>query len=211
MNGTLDSFVHRFVPAPQNGGEERRVLLLLHGTGGDENDLIPLGRALDPNAALLSPRGKVLENGAPRFFRRLAEGVFDEKDLIARAGELAEFIDQAATAYKFDVDDLVAVGYSNGANIAAAIFLLGLAKFRYTILFRAMVPLSNMELPNLSAVRALICAGQFDPIIPMANAQRLAKLFKNSGAEVNLQVQPSGHELSAADLVAGQTWLSRAD
>lgn len=211
MNGTLDSFVHRFTPTPEGAGEKQRILLLLHGTGGDENDLIPLGRALDPDAALLSPRGKVLENGAPRFFRRLAEGMFDEKDLIARAGELAEFIDKAATAYKFDVGDLVAVGYSNGANIAAAILLLGLAKFRYAILFRAMVPLSNIEVPNLSTVRALICAGQFDPIIPMSNTQRLAILLENSGAEVSLQVQQSGHELTSADIVAAQTWLSRAD
>jgi predicted esterase len=199
-------FVHQFIR-----GNSQRTLLLLHGTGGDEHDLIELGRAIDPDAALLSPRGKVLENGAPRFFRRLAEGVFDEKDLIARAHELAEFIDNAATAYKFDINDLVAVGYSNGANIAAAILLLALAKFHYAILFRAMVPLSNIELPNLSAVRALICAGQFDPIIPMANPQRLAKLLENSGAEVSLQVQPSGHELSAADLVAAQTWLLRGD
>ena len=211
MNETLDSFLHRFIPAPESGREEQPVLLLLHGTGGDENDLIPLGRAIEPDAALLSPRGKVLENGAPRFFRRLAEGVFDEKDLIARAHELGGFIDQAASAYKFGIDDLIAVGYSNGANIAAALLLLGLAKFRRAILFRAMVPLSNIELielPKLNAVRTLICAGQFDPIIPMANAQRLAKLLQSSGAEVSLQVQQSGHELSPADIVAAQTWLS---
>src|ERR1700719_644111 len=111
----MNDFTYQFIP-----GTGDRTLLLLHGTGGNENDLLPLGRAIDPDAALLSPRGKVLENGAPRFFRRLAEGVFDEKDAVARAHELAQFITAAAEAYKIDLNNLVAVGYSNGANVAAA-------------------------------------------------------------------------------------------
>src|SRR2546421_8125199 len=124
----MNDFTYQFIP-----GTGDRTLLLLHGTGGNENDLLPLGRAIDPDAALLSPRGKVLENGAPRFFRRLAEGVFDEEDVITRAHELAQFIVAASDVYKFDLNDLVAVGYSNGANIAAAMMLLGIAKFTRAI------------------------------------------------------------------------------
>src|SRR6266849_404267 len=111
--------IHEFVP-----GDSERTLLLLHGTGGNEHDLIPLGRELDPAAALLSPRGKVLENGMPRFFRRLAEGVFDEADVVRRANELADFVGAAAARYEFDPRHVTAVGYSNGANIAAAVLLL---------------------------------------------------------------------------------------
>src|ERR1700760_3071890 len=117
-------FIHRFQPA-----DSHRTLLLLHGTGGDENDLLQVGAAIDPDAALLSPRGKVLENGAPRFFRRLAEGVFDEEDVVRRAQELSAFVREASETYGIDRAKLVAVGYSNGANIAAAIWLLGLDAF----------------------------------------------------------------------------------
>jgi predicted esterase len=197
-------FIHRFVP-----GKSARTLLLLHGTGGDENDLIDLGRTLDPNAALLSPRGKVLENGAPRFFRRLSEGVFDEEDVIARAHELAHFVDDAAKEYKIDMNDLVAVGYSNGANIAAAMLLLGLAKFPQAILFRAMVPLSKIDVPNLKALRVFISAGRFDPIAQVPIAERLAQLLESAGAEVTLQLQPGGHELSPGDVTDAREWLAR--
>jgi phospholipase/carboxylesterase len=197
-------FIHRFVP-----GKSTRTLLLLHGTGGDENDLVDLGRALDPDAALLSPRGKVLENSAPRFFRRLAEGVFDEKDVIVRAHELAQFVDDAAKEYKIDVNDLVAVGYSNGANIAAAMLLLGLAKFPQAILFRAMVPLSKIDLPNLKALRVFISAGRLDPIAQVPIARRLAQLLESAGAEVTLQLQPGGHDLSPRDVTDAREWLAR--
>jgi len=197
-------FIHRFVP-----GKSTRTLLLLHGTGGDENDLVDLGRTLDPNAALLSPRGKVLENGAPRFFRRLAEGVFDEEDVIARAHELAHFVDDAAKEYKIDMNDLVAVGYSNGANIAAAMLLLGLAKFPQAILFRAMVPLSKIDVPNLKALRVFISAGRLDPIAQVPIAQRLAQLLESAGAEVTLQLQPGGHELTPPDVTDAREWLAR--
>ncbi len=132
----MTDFTYRFIP-----GTVDRTLLLLHGTGGNENDLLPLGRSIDPDASLLSPRGKVSENGAPRFFRRLAEGVFDEKDVVARAHELANFVSAAAKKHGFDLNTLVAIGYSNGANIASAMMLLGLLKFRGAILFRPMVPL----------------------------------------------------------------------
>ena len=201
------NFVHQFIPAPP-GAKSARALLLLHGTGGDENDLLDLGRAIDPNAALLSPRGKVLENGAPRFFRRLAEGVFDEEDVKARARELAAFIDLAASRYQIDASNLVAVGYSNGANIAAAMLLLGLAPFTKAILLRAMVPLSNVEPVDLKGRRALISAGQFDPIAQPRIAQNLAELLRASGAEVDFVLQASGHELTPNDVGTARQWLA---
>ena len=200
-------FIHRFVPAQS---DSRRTLLLLHGTGADENDLLDLGHAIDPDAALLSPRGKVLENGRPRFFRRLAEGVFDEADVIARAHELAQFVEDAATRYKIDINNLVAVGYSNGANIAAAMILLGIAKFPHAILLRAMVPLSHIDIPSLKTLLVFISAGQFDPIARLPIAQRLAQLFEGAGAKVSLQLQPSGHELTANDVADARAWLASA-
>lgn len=201
-------FIHRFIPAKE---DSPRTLLLLHGTGADENDLIDLGHTLDPNAALLSPRGKVLENGRPRFFRRLAEGVFDEEDVIARAHELAQFVDHAAKQYKIDIDHLVAAGYSNGANIAAAMMLLGVARFSEAILLRAMVPLSKIEqLPDLKQTRALISAGEFDPIARVPIARELAELLRNAGANVTLQLQSSGHELTVGDVETARKWLGAA-
>ncbi len=175
-------FIHEFVP-----GSSERTLLLLHGTGGNERDLIPLGRELDPNAALLSPRGKVLENGMPRFFRRLAEGVFDLEDLKYRTHELADFVTAAAQHYGFASDNVVAVGYSNGANIAASMLLLLPEILSATILFRAMVPLVPETQPNLSAVRVWIGAGTYDPIIPTAETKRLAELLRGAGADVTMR------------------------
>jgi phospholipase/carboxylesterase len=197
-------FIHRFVP-----GKSSRTLLLLHGTGGDETDMLGLGHQIDTNAALLSPRGKVLENGAPRFFRRLAEGVFDEEDVMRRAHELAQFVEGATTEYKIDTEHLVAVGYSNGANIAAAMILLGVAKFRRAILLRAMVPLSKIDVPDLKTFQVLISAGQLDPIAPQPIAQRLAHLFETAGAEVLLRFQPAGHELTLTDVDDARKWLAR--
>jgi predicted esterase len=197
-------FIHRFVPAPSSPA---RTLLLLHGTGADESNLLDLGHAFDPNAALISPRGKILENGAPRFFRRLAEGVFDEKDVVLRAGELAQFIVAASTQYKIDLKTLVAVGYSNGANIAAAMMLLGVAPFSQAILLRPMVPLKPAALPELKNVRVLLLAGQFDPIARPPIVRELEQLFGQGGADVTLQLQPSGHELTAADVQTAREWL----
>ena len=155
-----------------------RVLLLLHGTGGNENDMIPLGRDLDPSAALLSLRGNVLENGMPRFFRRLAEGVFDEEDVVRRANELADFIPAAAAKYEFDPATLTAVGYSNGANIAAAVLLLRPGVIKSAVLLRAMVPLTPAALPDLAGTRVMICSGTHDPIIPVENAERLTAMLR---------------------------------
>src|SRR5260370_6129170 len=153
---TLD-FVHQFVP-----GSSSRTLLLLHGTGGNENDLISLGRALDSDANLLSPRGKVLENGMPRFFRRLAEGIFDEEDLIRRTHELADFIEQASTKYGLNRQNLLAVGYSNGANIAGSLLLLRAGTLAGAVLLRPMVPIVPEPLPDLKGVPGLVVCGPFD-------------------------------------------------
>jgi len=196
-------FIHEFVPGTSN-----RTLLLLHGTGGNERDLVPLGRELDPRAALLSPRGKVLENGMPRFFRRLAEGVFDLEDLKNRTNELADFVAAAAQHYGFAADKVVAVGYSNGANIAASLLLLRPEILSAAILFRAMVPLIPESQPNLSRVRVWIGAGTDDPIIPTSETQRLAELLRSAGADVTIRHFPAGHGLTSQDLEAAREWLT---
>jgi len=195
-------FIHEFVP-----GTSSRTLLLLHGTGGNERDLLPLGRELDPNAALLSPRGKILENGMPRFFRRLAEGVFDLEDLEYRANELADFVSAAAQHYGFASDNLVAVGYSNGANIAGAMLLLRPEVLANAILFRAMVPLHPDKLPNLSSVRIWIGAGDQDPIVPESETKRLAELLRQAGADVTIQFAKAAHGLTNDDIKAARGWL----
>jgi predicted esterase len=195
-------FIHEFVP-----GSGARTLLLLHGTGGNERDLILLGRELDPNASLLSPRGKVLENGMPRFFRRLAEGVFDLEDLKKRTHELADFVVAAAQRYEFDLKKIVAVGYSNGANIAASIILLRPETLAAAILFRAMVPLIPESQPDLSSVRVLIGAGSMDPIVPASETKQLAELLRNAGADVTVRFFQGGHALTPEDIHAAQEWL----
>jgi phospholipase/carboxylesterase len=195
-------FIHEFVPGTSN-----RTLLLLHGTGGNERDLIALGGELDPNAALLSPRGKVLENGMPRFFRRLAEGVFDLQDLRYRTTELAEFVAAAARHYGFGSDNVIAVGYSNGANIAASLLLLQPEILCGGVLFRAMVPLVPENLPDLSSVRVWIGAGDQDPIVPASEAQHLAELLRHAGAEVTIRFVKAGHGLTDDDLEAARHWL----
>jgi len=206
--GELD-FTHRFIPSAQE--PTQRVLLLLHGTGGNEDDLIPLGRTLDPNAALLSPRGKILENGMPRFFRRLAEGVFDEEDVTRRAHQLADFVGEAARFYKFDPKRLVAIGYSNGANIAAAILLLRPEVLSAAILLRAMVPLVPEPLPNLADRKILISSGENDPIIAAENVQQLVRMLKKAGANVTLHIEPVGHALTRGDISVAKDWLENLD
>jgi phospholipase/carboxylesterase len=195
-------FIHELVP-----GISDRTLLLLHGTGGNERDLIPLGRELDPNAALLSPRGKILENGMPRFFRRMGEGVFDLEDLNKRTNELADFIAAAAKHYKLAADQIVAVGYSNGANIAASMLLLRPEIMQAAILFRAMVPLEPENLPNLSSMRVWIGAGDQDPIIPASETQRLVELLRKAGADVTLRFFNAGHGLTNSEVETAGRWL----
>jgi phospholipase/carboxylesterase len=195
-------FIHEFVPGTSN-----RTLLLLHGTGGNERDLIPLGRELDPNAALLSPRGKILENGMPRFFRRLAEGVFDVEDLKQRTNELADFVAATVQHYKLAADRLVAVGYSNGANIAAGMLFLRPEILQVAILFRAMVPLVPENLPDLSPVRVWIGAGNQDPIIPKSETERLAQLLRRAGADVTVRFAHANHGLTNAEVETARHWI----
>jgi phospholipase/carboxylesterase len=180
--------------------------LLLHGTGGDENDLLPLGAALSPGAALLSPRGRVLEHGMPRFFRRLAEGVFDEDDVRRRAAELGAFVTDARQRYGLEAP--VAVGFSNGANIAAALLLLQPGVLAGAVLLRAMVPLSKPPAADLTGTPVLMLSGASDPIVPADNAAKLAAQLSDAGAEVTHRILPAGHQLSQADLTLARDWIA---
>jgi phospholipase/carboxylesterase/glyoxalase family protein len=208
-------FIHRFL-APSATKDEIKdkpemTLLLLHGTGGNEDDMIPLGQALAPAAtatAILSPRGKVLENGvAPRFFKRLREGVFDIADLKFRTQELADFVEAASKTYRFDPKHVVAVGYSNGANLAASVILLRPKTFSAAILFRPMVPLVPDVLPNLSGVNVFISAGLHDPIVSKKESEQLFNLLNKAGAKVVLYWHGGGHELGNKELLAARDWL----
>ncbi len=201
-DGKTLSFVHRYEPAAD---ASRPPLLLLHGTGGDENDLVDLGRMVAPGAALLSPRGKVLEGGSLRFFRRLAEGVFDEDDVRKRANELAEFIGEARRSYGLPAP--VALGFSNGANIAAAMLLLRPEALAGAVLLRAMVPLSKPPAADLSGKPVLILSGSMDQMIPASNAEKLAALLQKAGANVQHRTLPTGHGLSQADVTIARDYL----
>jgi len=200
--------VHNFV-APAGPGE--RTLLLLHGTGGDENDLLPLGRALDPRAALLAPRGAVIENGMPRFFRRLAEGVFDQADLLARTRDLAAFVAEAVARYELDPARLIAVGYSNGANIAASLMLRHPGVIAGAVLMRAMVPFEPEPgaPPALAGAPVLLLSGRLDPIAGPAQAERLAAILGGAGADVTLHWEEAGHGLAPAEAGVAREWLVR--
>lgn len=202
MSGDL-AFEHVFKPASQPSAP---TLLLLHGTGGDEHDMLPLG-GLMPGANLLSPRGQVLEQGMPRFFRRLAEGVFDIEDLTRRAGDLADFVVAAAAHYRFDPSRVVAMGYSNGANIASAVTLLRPGVLHGGVLLRAMVPLEPQPLPSITGTRVVISNGEMDPIVAPAETERLARLLQRAGADVEVHWQPTGHQLMPGDFAVAKTWL----
>lgn len=201
-----DSFIHRYVPPTEPTA--RTTLLLLHGTGGDEASLLPLGRALLPGAGLLSPRGRVLEHGAPRFFRRLAEGVFDLPDLIARTDELAAWLPEAAARYGFDVASTIAVGYSNGANIAGSLLLLHPGLLGTAVLLRPMVPMVPDVAPDLVGTRVFAAAGRRDPIVPVAESERLVALLRGYRATVALHWSDGGHELANAEIAAARTWVA---
>ena len=200
-------FVHRFVPAEEPAAP---TLLLLHGTGGDENDLLPLGRMLDERAALLSLRGKVLENGMPRFFRRLSIGVFDEEDLVNRTHELAGFVQRAVSEYDLDPRRLFAVGFSNGANIAASLLLLHPGLLAGAVLLRAMVPFEPETSPDLQGTRVYLAAGRSDQMIPPESTERLAQLLREARAEVTLDWQPGGHGIGRDEIEAARDWLASA-
>jgi len=204
MTDALSTYTHRFLPSQ---GDDPRTLLLLHGTGGDENDLIQLGQMLAPDAALLSPRGTVLEHGAARFFKRLAEGVFDLEDLRARTKDLVAFVGAAAAKYGFDATKVVAVGFSNGANIATSVLLTSPVTFSAAVLFRPMVPFVPEDRVDLSGKRGFIGAGEDDPIVPRDHPYRLAELLQLCGADVTTVWQPGGHALTRADVSKAYEWL----
>ena len=208
VSGDALGFIHRYIP-PAAGAElaGSTTLLLLHGTGGDEEDLIPLGRALLPGAGLLSPRGNVLERGAPRFFGRLAEGVFDQVDLAHRTEELARFIEAAARTYELDRRSMVAVGFSNGANIAASLLLRRPGLLRGAVLLSPMVPFEPETLPDLTATSVFIGAGRADSIAPPAQTEHLAELLRRAGAAVHIHWEPGGHTLADGEVEAARQWL----
>ena len=202
-------FQHRYEPPLDPRSAEGRItLLLLHGTGGDENDLLPLGRLLLPGAALLSPRGQVLERGMPRFFRRLAEGVFDQEDLARRSAELAAFIDAAVAAYQRDRGQMVAVGFSNGANIAASLLLRYPGRLSSAVLLSPMLPFEPEVRPDLRDTRVFLGAGRSDPIAPPEQADRLARLLRECGAEVTLRWDEGGHTITPGLVSAAGEWLT---
>ena len=199
----LNDFIHQFTPGRAPGAP---TILALHGTGGDENDLVPLARMIDADAAVLSPRGRVLENGMPRFFRRLAEGVFDQDDLRKRTQELATFVEEAAAHYRFDPARVLALGYSNGANIAASVLLARPDVLAGGMLLRPMVPFEPERPPDLAGKRILISAGRMDQMIPQALTERLIALFEESGATVTAWWHPTGHNLTHGEPARVREW-----
>lgn len=201
-------FVHLFVAAEKPNSP---TLLLLHGTGGDERDLLQVGGELWPGAALLGVRGKVLENGMARFFRRFAEGVFDVEDLKFRTEELAQFIDAAGERYGFSRKKLIVVGYSNGANIASSLILLHPHYLAAAVLFRAMMPFVPDLIRNLSHLSVFIGAGRLDPIVPSGQVEELGALLVSGGADVTISWRQGGHELGEDDVRAAKMWLSKEE
>jgi phospholipase/carboxylesterase len=199
-------FIHRFVPASDPTSNE--TLVVLHGTGGDENDLISIGQAIAPGAAILSPRGNVLENGAPRFFRRLAEGVFDPKEVRSRAEELARFVRAAAVTYRLDAARIFAFGYSNGANVASTVMLVEPRVFVGAILLRPMLVYEPTEKVDLDGSSVLISAGRMDPIVPTESVDRLVELLESARADVTVKWQLAGHNLVPSEVREAADWLA---
>ena len=200
----MSALVYRYIP-----GRRPETLLLLHGTGGDETDLLGIGGAVLPGAGLLSPRGPVLENGMPRFFRRFAEGVFDVEDVKRRAAELGDFVTEKAREHAFDADRVMAFGYSNGANIAAAMLLTGAAAFPRSVLVRAMTPLEPERPPDLTGTEVLLAAGLYDPIANAEQTSHLGELLESAGAKVTGHAERAGHQMTQGDIEAAARWLAR--
>jgi len=199
---TLQTFTHRYIASDQP-----TTLLLLHGTGGNEDSLISLGKQIAPDAALLSPRGKVLEGQMPRFFRRFSESVIDEKDLIFRTHELADWLEAAFRDYKITPESLIAVGYSNGANIASSLLMRRPDLVKRAVLLRPMLLPAPDETPNLSGSAALILAGISDHLLPLDETEKMGQQLQNFGAQVTFVAQPAGHGLINADLNAASDWV----
>ncbi len=193
----------------QGADKHSPTLLLLHGTGGNEHDLLLLGERIDPNASILSVRGNVLENGMPRFFRRLAEGVFDEDDLIFRTTELNDFINDASSKYEFDRDHVIAIGYSNGANIAGSLLFHYEKSLKGAILHHPMVPRRGIKLPNLASVPVFIGAGKNDPLCLPEESIELQQLLETAGASVSLHWENNGHSLTHTEVEAASMWYKK--
>lgn len=204
MSDPLDLHVHRWLPTPR----ARRTLLLLHGTGGDENDLLPLAQAIAPDASLLSPRGNVLEQGMPRFFRRLAPGVFDLDDLDRRTRDLAAFVEAASREYSFPLESVTAVGFSNGANVAASLLFKTPRVLAGAVLVRAMLPYRPEAPPPVAGKRALVLAGTRDPYSSRESTEELASILRAGGASVDVRFAAAGHELTPEDVSAARSWLA---
>lgn len=192
----------------KQGDSKKPTFLLLHGTGGDERDLLPIAEFIDPTASILSVRGNVLENGMPRFFKRLGEGIFDEADLIERTAELTAFLKEAAVKYGFSLAHIVPIGYSNGANIATSMLYHYPSIFEAAILLHGMVPLRNKEIPALKGMRIFLSGGEFDPIIPPKETKELQQTLTDAGGEVKLFFGTS-HQLSRAELDAAKSWYQQ--
>ena len=201
------TYTHVFEPGTDPAAPP---LLLLHGTGGDEHDLLPLGRQLSPGSAMLSPRGDVNEQGQSRFFRRFAEGVFDLADVARRTNALADFVAAAAGNYRFAPDRLIAIGFSNGANISASLLLLRPESLGAAVLLRPMVVLEPTGIPNLTGKLVLISAGAHDPIVPADHPARVAAMLRSAGADVRLRTQPAGHGLVSGDFADAREFLKRS-
>jgi phospholipase/carboxylesterase len=188
---------------------EMPTLLLLHGTGGNERDLLPLAELIAPDANVLGVRGHVLENGMPRFFRRLSEGVFDIEDLIFRTQELNDQLTDYAEQYKFDRDNVVAIGYSNGANIAASLLYHHENSLKGGILFHAMVPREGVTLPDLGNIPVFLGAGERDPLIPADQTKALSKDLEQAGAEVTEFWTGGGHQLTREEVEQAKAWFDK--
>lgn len=190
----------------QGNDPKKPVLLLLHGTGGDENSLLSLASIIDDDAPVLSVKGNINENGMPRFFKRLAEGIFDEEDLVLRTHELNQFLDDAAKQYSFDRHNIIAIGYSNGANIAASLMFHIKDALKAAILHHPMVPRRHISLPDLEGVPIFIGAGENDPICTREESLELEHLLSEAGAEVTVHWEQFGHQLTRSEVEAAKNW-----
>ncbi|MGI2327892.1 alpha/beta hydrolase [Planococcus sp. YIM B11945] len=193
----------------QGNDPKRPTLLLLHGTGGNERDLLQLAAHIDSSASVLSVRGNVSENGMPRFFKRLAEGVFDMEDLKFRTKELNEFIDAASSEYEFDRSNVIAIGYSNGANIAANLLFTYADALKGAILHHPMVPNREAVLPDLTGIPVFIAAGTNDPICPAQESTDLKDFLANAGASIELHWEDHGHQLTMPEVEAAKEWYNK--
>jgi len=199
------SYIHEFLPARDDNNDV--TLLLLHGTGGTQFDLIPVGERLMPTASLLSPLGNVSENGMARYFRRLSPGVFDLDDLRYRTRELAQFVESAVKSYELNKNRVVAAGYSNGANMAASLLLLSPETLHAAVLFRPMVPFVPTVIPNLEGVNILICGGRHDEVVAPEEAIRLSELLHEAGGIVSIHWTDAGHGLTSQEIAYARDWL----